>query len=182
MFISEVSKISLKIRGITVIQEDLINFINDANDVLKKNHYNNEFDYDGAQAVHILSSNINRSLYEKAISRNPEINDLLPDSYNHSLSLNSNYVSNHSDAIYLGKELEMLKYDARYRLKKCLNPIEIVKIILNFPATFISFIGFQPNEMWKRTINLISWILGFFYKTFDTELSSFVVTFLKNLF
>lgn len=179
---SEVSKNLLKIRGISLIQEDLINFINDSNGVLKKNHYNNELDYDGFEATKILSSNINGTLYEKAISRSPEINVLLPYSYNHSLSLNSDLISNYHDAVYIVNELKMLQHETRYKLKKCLNPIEIVKIILNFPSTFISFIGFQPNEMWKRTINLLSWILGFFYKTFDTELSSFAVTFLKNLF
>lgn len=182
MLISEVSKNLLKIRGNSLIQEDLINFINDANGVLKKKHYNNEFDYDGSEASKILSPNINGTLYEKAISRSPEINVLLPYSYNHSLSLNSDLISNYHDAVYIVNELKMLQHETRYKLKKCLNPIEIVKIILNFPATFISFIGFQPSETWKRTINLLTWFIGIIYKAFDTELSGIVVTFLKNLF
>lgn len=181
VFIYEVVTKRYKKSHIENLLKDLDDFISDCVTVLNENHYAHDYDYNFENGNVILGKHINNDKYKKALSGYPEIQQLLPNMFNTSLSYNNDLFDNLNSAKFIFNELLMVKNKNHLELKNLFNPSVILKITLRLPSSFLSYIGFNAKTTSKNIFNSIFWITTTLYNLFSSEIKSVILAFVKNV-
>lgn len=86
----------------------------------------------------------------------------------------------YANTIQIYNDIRMDRNYAVSEFINALNPIVSIKKLLRIPSTVLNYIGFDFKEGSIKFINLIGWLLAYFFNLYAEEIKTLISSFLNN--